>query len=214
MSKKPSASKAGMRSHWNRNKYTPPLMLDHTTPIDYLTAPPEVMGGEECANIARPCNRYQCPNNLHTKDSMCGKPHHDAPADPKIRADRSGPSCAIDEARANPDGMVCDDIGATMGITGERVRQDEHSGFLKMENVNILLATHEALRSGALRDIVFNGYRLCFKPGLVDMDSFPHNDMHKPGVHFVTSTIKIDHRKDNRQRDPHSGVMVRKRKSR
>jgi hypothetical protein len=198
MSGKPfkSSVRASIRSHWNNDKVTQTLPLADGKPIDYLTAPPKECGGEECAAMPRPCNRYQCRHHLWVQDERPGRPHSPGARPPTLVRISDGPSCAIDVAREHPDGMTADEVGALLDATsvGERVLQIENRGSLKMRAVNHVCAILDTARAGM--------------PDGTEIEmAFPHNDHHLAGQHFVTVVIRVKEQTAKARQ----GVTVRKR---
>lgn len=147
-------------------------------PIDHAVRPPPIRGGEECAKIARPCNRYACEFHLWPQDERPGRPHS-LGARPPVQLKVLQHSCMYDVIRdGNPDGLTADEVGSHFGVVGERILQVENRAILKRKAVERVWSVVETLR-GELSDAQ-----------IVSVE--PHNENRLPHHHFVT--IKLEAR--------------------
>ena len=145
---------------------------------DASPEPPQEKGGAECAAINRPCDRYRCQYHLWPQTERPGRPHTQG-ARPPVIFIRSKSSCALDEARANQDGMSVKKIGKLTGdVCGERVRQIEQRGSLKMLAVSKVLEAIEDVRPELPK-------------GSKIVAAFPHNEHHLPNQHFITVIVEV-----------------------
>lgn len=179
--------------------------------ITVLAAPPDWVPVSwipkrrmECKDLPRPCVCVECKYNL----SMLPGPDrpgtrrdtHRLPESLIVyRGTRN--NCALDEVENSPDGLIDDDIGEVMGVTGERARQIGHRAALKWEAAMFLKGAIEELRTK-------------MPPGTWIDHVQPSNETASPNQHFVTVIVGVDAKQDKRERKAFSGVMVRKAKNR
>ncbi len=162
-----------------------------------LHAPPGCTGDLESR---RPCPRTLCRGHTGVRnDEPNGRPHPNGKR-PSVRLDMTGSTCVYDEIASQPDGLTADDIAPILGIgSGERVRQVEHRGALKMEGVEYW------------RRVI--DHALPAAPPGFELELFlPSNEHQLTSRQFVTLVFAVEPKKDRRPKAPVSGVMVRRKR--
>lgn len=116
-----------------------------------LDPPPATRAG--CAEVERPCTRA-CRHNtgVTMADERPGRRW-------TTGAGRKGPrvaptwtpelaGCALDLVDGNPDGLLLDEVGAALGVTGEAVRQAEERALRKLRRAGLDADHLELLMGG------------------------------------------------------------------
>lgn len=93
----------------------------------------------ECRDGPRPCRAYTCKFHLWIHDERPGRPWDGRRPAPIVEP-ATIDTCAMDVAERNPEGLDLREVGAFIGIGGERARQIEERALEKLKAARDQLA--------------------------------------------------------------------------